>query len=120
LATTEEAAGVEVDALLWGTSKDLDVPKDSRSSSWRFLLPRAALPCEVADGGEGLGDPVLSEFLTSSPSRLSSTSGASLSKADSWGISPPSRSGGVEERKTCFYQNNTSKKIQCKYEKAKL
>jgi hypothetical protein len=73
-----------------------------------FLFPWATGPSDVAKGGEGLGDPVLLEPSTSSLSRLSSASRASLSEAVSWGSSPASGSGGLEERKTCFYKGNTS------------
>jgi hypothetical protein len=86
LAAAAEAVAAEVDAFLRGTSKNLEVPKDSSSSSLCFLFPWAVAPCEVADGGEGLGDPVLSKPLTSSPSRLSSASGASFYLKQIFGV----------------------------------
>jgi hypothetical protein len=103
------AVASEVNAFLWGTSKDFYVPKDSRSSSLRFLFPWAAISWEVADGGERLGDLVLSEPSTSSLSRLSLASESSLLEADSCGSSPASGSGGLEESKTCFYKKKQVK-----------
>jgi hypothetical protein len=87
-------SAAEVDAFVEGTSADLDVPKDSKSSSSCFLFPHFSAPLELAEGGNRLLDSVFSESPIPFPSHLSVVSGASLSKADSWHRSPSSRSGG--------------------------
>jgi hypothetical protein len=56
-----EGPAAEVDAFSWGTSKDLDVADDSKSSSMRFLFPRFSAPLELIEGRDEVGDPVLSE-----------------------------------------------------------
>jgi hypothetical protein len=50
-----------VDDFLWGTSEDLDVPKDSESSLVRFLFPHGPTPLELVEGRDEVGAPVLSE-----------------------------------------------------------
>jgi hypothetical protein len=83
-----------------GTSTILDVPKDSSSSSKRFLFLDSSKFCEFANGGETLVDSVLSvAFSISSPSCLVVILWASSYEADSLGISP-SGNGGREARKT--------------------
>jgi hypothetical protein len=80
-------AAAEVVASGRGTSADLDVPKDSSSSSALFICFSASF--EFAEGGETLVEFVLSVASSvSSPSCLMLVSGASLSEADSLGISP--------------------------------
>jgi hypothetical protein len=75
----------KVVAFVVGTSTDLDVLKDSKSSSACFLFFCFFAPFELAEGGDMLDSVFSMVSSTSSLSRLSVASGASSSEeADSW------------------------------------
>jgi hypothetical protein len=92
------SGGADEVARSWCTSIDFDVPEDLKSS-WRFLFLPSSPPLKLAEGGDWLESVISMESLTSSLSRLSTASGASLfDRADSLGSGPSSGSWGREEK----------------------
>jgi hypothetical protein len=101
-----EGPAIEVDAFLWGIF--------GCTRGFQVLIPALPFPhssalLELAEGRDEVGDLVLLEPSILCPSHTSSVSGASLSEADSWGSSPSSGTGGLEERNTCFTKTDNSK-----------